>query len=70
MGHVEIDTLKPFDELLEPDTRQKYFAVVNRKTGEIRPITLRDKYEAIEDISLTKNVPEEIWSISILHEIC
>lgn len=60
MQQVEIDTLKPFDDLLEPDTRQKYFAVVNRKTGEARPVTLRDKYEAVESIILASDVPQEI----------
>lgn len=60
MGKTEIDTLKLFDELFEPDLRQKYFALVNRNTGETRPITLRDKHEAVKAISLTQDVPEEI----------
>lgn len=60
MAQVELDTLKAFDELLEPDSRQKHFAVVNRHTGEARPLTLRDNYEAIESVSLDPCVPDEI----------
>jgi len=60
MTQVELDTLKPFDELLEPDSRQKHFAVVNRMTGEVRSVTLRDRYQSIEQIMLTKDVPDEI----------
>lgn len=60
MQQVEIDTLKPYVELLEPDTKQKYFAVVNRETGEARPITLRDKHEAVVSIMLASDVPQEI----------
>lgn len=60
MAQVELDTLKAFDELLEPDSRQKHFAVVNRHTGEARPLSLRDKYEAIESVSLDQCVPDEI----------
>lgn len=60
MGEVKIDTLKPFEELLEPDSRQKYFAVVNRITGESRQISLRDRYQAIEYIVLSPDVPDEI----------
>lgn len=60
MAQVELDTLKAFDELLEPDSRQKHFAVVNRLTGEARPLSLRDKYQAIEMISLAQYVPDDI----------
>lgn len=60
MAQVELDTLKAFDELLEPDSRQKHFAVVNRLTGEARPLSLRDKYQAVEMITLAQYVPDEI----------
>lgn len=60
MAQVELDTLKAFDEILEPDSRQKHFAVVNRLTGEARPLSLRDKYQAVEMITLAQHVPDEI----------
>lgn len=60
MAQVELDTLKAFDELLEPDSRQKHFAVVNRLTGEAKPLSLRDKYQAVEMIALAQYVPDEI----------
>lgn len=60
MAQVELDTLKAFNELLEPDSRQKHFAVVNRLTGEARPLSLRDKYQAVEMITLAQYVPDEI----------
>lgn len=60
MGQVELDTLKAFDELLEPDSRQRLFAVVNRRSGEARPLTLHDKYQAVEVISLAPCVPDDI----------
>ena len=60
MVPVEIDTLKLFDEIHERDSRQKYFAVTNRETGEHRPITLYDRYHAVEQITLSKRVPDRI----------
>lgn len=60
MAQVELDTLKAFEEIFEPDSRQQHFAIVNRLTGEARPITLRDKYKAVEMIALARYVPDDI----------
>jgi len=55
-----MDTLKPFDEICCPDSRQKLFVFCNRETGEIRERNLRDHYLEINDIVLNESVPENI----------
>lgn len=55
-----MDKLKPFEKILEPDSRQKGFALINRKTGAIRERTLQDHYSAVEEIQLSESVPEKI----------
>lgn len=54
---LEMDTLKSFEEILEPDSRQKAFALINRETGVIRERTLQDHYSAVEEIKLSEPVP-------------
>lgn len=54
------DTLKMFDEVLQADSRWGAFVLRNRETGEIRRLTLRDRYSHIEAITLVSAVPEVI----------
>lgn len=53
-------TLKPFDQILEADSIWQAFVLRNRETGETRKITLRDRYSAVEAITLSSMVPESI----------
>lgn len=54
------NVLKPFDQILEPDSIQGGFALYNRETGVSRDRTLRDHYSGIESISLMQSVPESV----------
>lgn len=54
------DTLKPFDQILEADSIWQAFVLRNRETGKTRKITLRDRYSAVETITLSSAVPESI----------
>jgi hypothetical protein len=53
------ETLKSLDELLLPDSRSE-MALVNRKTGEARPLTLEDYHRYATTIRLNETVPEPI----------
>ncbi|MEW6602812.1 MAG: hypothetical protein AB1499_17705 [Nitrospirota bacterium] len=55
-----MDTLKSFDEILEPDPRQKAFVLFNRETGEQRERSIRDHYDLTSEIILDPQVPEQI----------
>lgn len=55
-----MDTLKPFNEICCPDSRQTAFILYNRDTGESRERTLHDHYSAIQDIVLNAVVPAKI----------
>lgn len=52
--------LKPLHEVLETDTRNSYFVVMNLETGEKRPVTLEDLHSDIREILLIESVPVEI----------
>jgi len=54
------DTLKPFDQILEPDYFMSSFVVVNRETGEKRKRTLFDHHSAIAAIQLSSGVPDSL----------
>lgn len=54
------NALKPFDQILEPDSIQRECARYNRVTGARRDRTLRDHYSGIESISLMQSVPESV----------
>jgi hypothetical protein len=54
------NALKPFDQIQEPDSIQRGFALYNRVTGSIRDRTLRDHYSGIESISFMQSVPESV----------
>ncbi len=57
-----MEKLKKLEEMLEPDERQKHFAVINREDGESRPLALDDIYHSAASIKLHDGVPEEIRS--------
>lgn len=57
-----MEELKKLEEVLEPDKRQKHFAVINWEDGEHRPLTLEDIYQSAASIKLHDGVPEEIRS--------
>ncbi len=57
-----MERLKEFDELLNPDERQKAFAVINHVSGHYRSRTLRDIHDSAASIKLHGGVPEEIRS--------
>lgn len=54
------NTLKPFDQILEPDSIWQAFILRNRETGETQKLTLRDRYSAVEGITLCSAVPGSI----------
>ena len=55
-----MEELKKFEEICEPDERQKHFALFNESRTEIRPLTLQDIYDTAESIKLHEGVPEDI----------
>jgi hypothetical protein len=55
-----IDRLRTPEEALAPDEIQKYFSVVNLRTGESRPKTFEDHYAKISRITLHDGVPDNI----------
>jgi hypothetical protein len=57
-----MEELKKFEEICEPDERQKHFATINESRDEIRPLTLRDLYDAADSIKLHDGVPDAICS--------
>lgn len=60
MNLEKVDTIKLFDQVYEPDPRQKAIVVLDLDTHEIRDRTLNDHYSSIDKISLDSTVPEEI----------
>ncbi len=56
----KVDKLKPFEEILRPDSRQKAFVILNRETLQYRERTLKDHYSAIKEIELSASVPDVI----------
>lgn len=57
-----MEELKPLSDLLKPDERQTFFAVVNRETGWHRQLQISDVYECAVQCSLHQGVPEEVRS--------
>lgn len=55
-----MEELKKFEEVTLPDERQKAFVLVDRASGQYRPLTLRDVYQNASDIKLHDGVPEVI----------
>ena len=57
-----MEELKPLHELAEPDERQRFFAMVNKATGESRQLQAKDIHERAKEAALHAGVPEEIRS--------
>lgn len=57
-----MEELKKFEEICEPDARQKYFGLINESRDDFRPLTLRDIYDAADSIKLHEGVPKDICS--------
>jgi hypothetical protein len=55
-----MESLKPLAEITEPDFRNQIKVYINQRTGDIRRNTLKDMHEAVSDLQLGANVPEDI----------
>jgi hypothetical protein len=56
-----MESLKEFQEICQPDVRQKCFARIDPNCpGGPSPITLKDFYDDAESIQLHEGVPEEV----------
>jgi hypothetical protein len=55
-----METLKEFDNILEPDERQKHFLLFDEALGHDRPLKLNDLYLSATGIKLHDKVPENI----------
>lgn len=54
------NTLKSFNQILEPDPIWRGFVLYNRETGTSRNRTLTDHYSGIESITLMQSVAESV----------
>jgi hypothetical protein len=57
-----METLKPFNEVKEPDNRRVNSYFLDTRTGEARPLLLEDIYSLVEQIKFNNYVPEEVQS--------
>lgn len=57
-----MEELKFFADLVEPDERQRFFALANSISGERRPLQMSDVYERAAAASLHVEVPEAVRS--------
>jgi hypothetical protein len=55
-----METLKPIQDLSNPDERQRFFVLRDSKTGKVRAFSLNDLYDRISTIRLHAGVPEDI----------
>lgn len=55
-----METLKPLAEITEPDFRNQIKVFINQRTGETRRNTLKDMHDAVSDLRLGADVPENI----------
>jgi len=54
------ERFKSFEQISEPDSRQKYFVIRPAGQEQYRKMTLRDVYDAVSDIRLSPSVPEDV----------
>jgi hypothetical protein len=59
---LQVEQLKPFNELTEPDERQRFFARFDPSVGDFRSLRPEDTYARIEDVHLHEGVPEAVRS--------
>ncbi|TLS77969.1 hypothetical protein FE236_02445 [Mariprofundus erugo] len=57
-----MESFKLLNEVDRPDPRMEMYAIVNKRTGESRPRTLDDHYEAVAKFELSSSVPEDVRS--------
>lgn len=55
-----METLKEFSDIMQPDERQKYFAIFDNLLNKDRPLELKDVYFNAVNIKLHNGVPEKI----------
>lgn len=55
-----MERLKALEELCSPDIRHSFFHVVDQATGNSRPTSQLDIYEAASAITLHEGVPEDV----------
>lgn len=55
-----MEEIKLFENLLMPDERWSHFVLVDRTTNEMRPTSLKDRYDAIAEIRVSPNAPEDV----------
>ncbi len=55
------DILRPLEHIFEPDLGNTSYVTIDREAGGFRPLTIKDHYEAISQINLNKEVPEDIF---------
>jgi hypothetical protein len=56
----ESDSLRTVGRATQPDSRTLAFVRVNIQTGETRPTSLEDQYNAVADFRLNECVPEDV----------
>ncbi len=57
-----METLKPLDELTQPDSRNRHYVVTERLTGKTRPLDVTDIHAAVSKIELDDAVPAAVRS--------
>ncbi len=57
-----METLKPLDEVCQPDVRYRNRVDLDHSTGRITETTIESIYRLIEPIRLTEKVPEDVRS--------
>jgi hypothetical protein len=60
MESLRMESLKKFEEICEPDVRQKSFAIIEPDRPGTRPQMLKDFYDYAESIQLHEGAPEEV----------
>jgi hypothetical protein len=57
-----MEELKRFEEVYEPDVRQRLYVIFDSNLKQFRPLTLKDIHNIANSIELHNGVPEEIRS--------
>ncbi|MDP3298033.1 MAG: hypothetical protein Q8N09_10700 [Thermodesulfovibrionia bacterium] len=57
-----MEKFKALDQIYQADARSLYFSIVDRETGEYRPLELKDIYETVASVELSPSVPEDVRS--------
>ena len=57
-----MEKLKKLEEITLPDVRNTCYVLINRETGERKPLSLEDVYKAVESVELHEGVPDDVRS--------